>query len=54
MKTTISVEEAIMLEAYKKMREVSKKEDLSNKSKAYIASKVFFKSLDIIDQLEKC
>ena len=52
MKVTITVQEAIMLDAYKAMRVAAKAEGVSQDKKTYICSSLFKKSMEILDKLE--
>lgn len=50
-KIVISIEEAIMLEAYKTMRELHKSKNIPQKEREIKINKVFFNSNEALDKL---
>lgn len=50
-KIVISIEEAIMLEAFKTMRELHKSKNISQKEREAAVNKVFFNSNAALDKL---
>lgn len=51
MKIIATVEESVMVEAYKAMRKIAKAKEVSEKKRSDAMTKVFCESMEVLDKL---